>query len=73
MGWRGTEAKEEELSKEAARSIWAGYGSRRRVVERAVEVLALIDAPEIVLKTGAVWAAEEGLEAGIGPNWSGRM
>ena len=76
MGWRGTEAKEGELSKEAARSIWAGYGSSKRVVDKGVEVLALIDAPEIVLKNGAAWVvvvAEEGLEEGIGPNWSGRM
>lgn len=57
FGWRGTEAKERELSKdeeeETAAAVF-GSGGRRREVERAVEALALTAAPEMDRK-----AAEE--------------
>lgn len=55
-GWRGTEAKERELSKDAeeetATAVLESGG--RREVERAVEALALTAAPEMDRK-----AAEE--------------
>lgn len=51
IGWSGIEANKFELSKAAALSSEALYGPRSiRAVERAVEVLAEIEAPEMVRK-----------------------
>lgn len=68
MGWRGTEAKEVELSKKAAENVVVSAAAA--AVDGGVEVLAETEAPEIERKMeepkedSSEWILEEGCGAG---------